>query len=71
MAWIAWIAWIALNFKCIGHVCLQSGRKKLILLIFSSRDDTDICCYAEVLYRSHMPGLNGPNEYPKSQVDLI
>ena len=47
------------------------GKEKLILLIFSSRDDTDICCYAEILYRSHMPGLNRPNEYPKSQVDLI
>ena len=25
---MAWIAWIALNFKCIGHVCLQGGKEE-------------------------------------------
>ena len=28
----------------------EGERKKLILLIFSSREDIDSCCYAKVLY---------------------
>ena len=49
----------------------EGERKKLILLIFSSREDIDSCCYAKVLYGSHMPELKRTNEYLKSQVDLI
>ena len=49
----------------------EGERKKLILLIFFSREDIDSCCYAKVLYGSHMPELKRPKEYLKSQVDLI
>ena len=49
----------------------EGERKKLILLIFSSREDVDSCCYAKVLYWSHMLELKRPNEYLKFQVDLI
>ena len=52
--------------------CIFEGeRKKLILLIFSSREDIDSCCYAKVLYGPCMPELKRPNEYLKSQVHLI
>ena len=39
---------------------LEGGRKKLILLIFTSRDDIETCWYVKVLYGSHMPELKRP-----------
>ena len=38
----------------------EGERKKLILLIFSSREDIDSCCYAKVLYGPRMPELKRP-----------
>ena len=39
---------------------LEGGRKKLILLIFSSRDDIETFWYVKVLYGSHMPESKRP-----------
>ena len=55
------VIWIAsIEFQKYWRCMLEGGRKKLILLIFSSRDDIETCWYVKVLYGSHMPELKRP-----------